>query len=175
MKKSAKKAKASGPEMPGLVTAMMKLVERLEALEKKTDLVLGRVSNLPSDMRQVVQNLQRSEPSHHVPSAQNPGSQPQQNYAPRERILYKVVCADCCKSCEVPFKPSGDRPVYCPACFAIRKAGHVPKDLTANVVVPQHLREVKAAPIQSAKAPVAPASKKPASKAAQKSAKKKKK
>ena len=34
---------------------------------------------------------------------------------PRE--MHKAVCADCGKECEVPFKPSGDRPVYCRECY----------------------------------------------------------
>ena len=40
---------------------------------------------------------------------------------PRE--MHKATCADCSKECEVPFKPSGDRPVYCRECFAKRKGG----------------------------------------------------
>ena len=31
--------------------------------------------------------------------------------------LFKATCATCHKSCEVPFRPSGDRPVFCSACF----------------------------------------------------------
>ena len=31
--------------------------------------------------------------------------------------MYQAVCSDCGQPCEVPFKPSGDRPVYCRACF----------------------------------------------------------
>jgi len=31
--------------------------------------------------------------------------------------MHKAVCADCGNSCEVPFKPSGDRPVLCSNCF----------------------------------------------------------
>ena len=38
---------------------------------------------------------------------------------PRE--MHKATCADCKKECEVPFKPSGDRPVYCRECFSKRK------------------------------------------------------
>ncbi len=34
---------------------------------------------------------------------------------PRE--MHKAVCADCKKECEVPFKPSEDKPVYCRDCF----------------------------------------------------------
>jgi CxxC-x17-CxxC domain-containing protein len=35
--------------------------------------------------------------------------------APRQ--MFKAVCAECGNECEVPFKPSGDRPVLCSACF----------------------------------------------------------
>lgn len=31
--------------------------------------------------------------------------------------MHQAVCADCGQSCEVPFKPSGDRPVLCSNCF----------------------------------------------------------
>ena len=155
--KKRTKTKAAKADMPDLVTAMMKLVERLETLERKMDQVLGRVSNLPSEMRRVVQDLHPPQPFHPAPLVPRPGqgSQPQPNHDTYERILYQAVCADCCKRCEVPFKPSGGRPVYCPACFAIRKAGHVPKDITSQVVVPQHLRNVKTTSAVPSKAAVA--------------------
>ncbi len=37
----------------------------------------------------------------------------------RERSfeMHKVTCAKCHKPCEVPFKPRGDKPVYCSDCF----------------------------------------------------------
>ncbi len=31
--------------------------------------------------------------------------------------MYKAICANCGKDCEVPFRPTGDRPVYCSNCF----------------------------------------------------------
>jgi CxxC-x17-CxxC domain-containing protein len=34
------------------------------------------------------------------------------------RQLYDVKCAKCGKDAQVPFKPSGDRPVYCRDCYA---------------------------------------------------------
>ncbi len=37
------------------------------------------------------------------------------NRGPRE--MHKAVCSECGKECEVPFKPSGDRPIYCKDCF----------------------------------------------------------
>jgi CxxC-x17-CxxC domain-containing protein len=35
----------------------------------------------------------------------------------RDKPLYKAVCSECGKSCEVPFRPSGDKPVFCSDCF----------------------------------------------------------
>ena len=34
-----------------------------------------------------------------------------------EREMFKATCAKCGRPCEVPFRPSGDRPVYCKDCF----------------------------------------------------------
>ena len=31
--------------------------------------------------------------------------------------MHQAVCAECGKNCEVPFRPSGDKPVYCSDCF----------------------------------------------------------
>lgn len=41
----------------------------------------------------------------------------------RPREMFKATCSGCQKECEVPFKPSGDRPVYCKDCFSKRKDG----------------------------------------------------
>lgn len=35
----------------------------------------------------------------------------------RDVQLFKATCSECGKPCEVPFKPSGDKPVYCKDCF----------------------------------------------------------
>jgi CxxC-x17-CxxC domain-containing protein len=37
------------------------------------------------------------------------------NSVPRE--MHKTVCNDCKMDCEVPFKPTEGRPVYCRECF----------------------------------------------------------
>ncbi|MFC1704029.1 CxxC-x17-CxxC domain-containing protein [Candidatus Omnitrophota bacterium] len=42
----------------------------------------------------------------------------------RTRNFTVAVCADCNSECEVPFKPSGDRPVYCKECFSKHKGGN---------------------------------------------------
>lgn len=31
--------------------------------------------------------------------------------------MHRATCAQCGASCEVPFKPTGDKPVYCSNCF----------------------------------------------------------
>ena len=35
----------------------------------------------------------------------------------RPREMHDVICAKCGKETQVPFKPTGDKPVYCRDCF----------------------------------------------------------
>lgn len=158
MKKSAKKVKsvkrsskstASETEMPDLVAVMLKLTERLEAVEKKMDLVVSQTqSQFPGGRQSFVQNQPRPQPVQHPPQHnQNQFSQPrpQQFNQPRSeqnfnrasqqqqhpqnqnqnrqggKPMFQAVCADCKKSCEVPFRPSGERPTYCKECYSQRK------------------------------------------------------
>ena len=37
------------------------------------------------------------------------------------REMHEAICADCGKDCEVPFKPTQSRPVYCRDCFEKRR------------------------------------------------------
>lgn len=37
--------------------------------------------------------------------------------------LFSATCSLCGKSCEVPFRPSGDKPVYCSNCFGKKNEG----------------------------------------------------
>jgi CxxC-x17-CxxC domain-containing protein len=37
-----------------------------------------------------------------------------------QRQTYPVTCAECGEDTEVPFKPRGDKPVYCRECFQKR-------------------------------------------------------
>jgi len=34
-----------------------------------------------------------------------------------ERKMYKVICSECGKEAEVPFKPDESKPVYCRECY----------------------------------------------------------
>ena len=49
-----------------------------------------------------------------------PGSEPRE----RPREATKAICSDCGKECEVPFKPTAGRPVYCRDCFAKHRAAN---------------------------------------------------
>lgn len=39
----------------------------------------------------------------------------------RKTEMFKAVCSECGKTCEVPFRPSGDKPVFCNECFGSKK------------------------------------------------------
>lgn len=39
----------------------------------------------------------------------------------RNPTMHKAVCDECHKNCEVPFKPSNDKPIYCSECFGSKR------------------------------------------------------
>ncbi len=42
----------------------------------------------------------------------------------RQITMYPAVCDKCGRDCQVPFKPSGDKPVYCSNCFEKQDNGN---------------------------------------------------
>jgi len=47
---------------------------------------------------------------------------PRRNFPPREMIKGNWKCSECgAEITELPFEPSGDRPLYCRACHAKRR------------------------------------------------------
>ena len=62
-----------------------------------------------------VKEDQVEEPKAEEPTGAPAGSDPQ------GRQLYDVTCSSCGKPAQVPFKPSGDRPVYCRDCYMKQK------------------------------------------------------
>lgn len=36
----------------------------------------------------------------------------------REREMFQTTCSNCGRTCEVPFRPTGEKPVYCNDCFS---------------------------------------------------------
>ena len=75
-----------------------------------------------------VQEPKAEEPKAEEPKAEEPKTEkPQPETGTGEatpagtdqygRQLYSVTCASCGKQTQVPFKPSGGRPVYCRDCY----------------------------------------------------------
>jgi|SRR3989344_6038221 len=46
------------------------------------------------------------------------------DFGPRE--MHKAVCSECKKECEVPFKPTQGKPVFCRECF-MKQRGITPR------------------------------------------------
>lgn len=125
---------------PDIVSLLNAVQQRLASLERKLDILVSRGSQtkapeskpLPAPIQKPAQvnqgNIQRHDNHNNN----------------RDRLMYGAICADCKKDCEVPFKPSGDRPVYCRECFAKRKANHSlktgmeskPKEMPPVPVIP---------------------------------------
>ncbi|MFW0862478.1 MAG: CxxC-x17-CxxC domain-containing protein [Candidatus Komeilibacteria bacterium] len=40
-----------------------------------------------------------------------------------DREMHKAVCDECGKNCEVPFRPTNDKPIYCSECFGNKDQG----------------------------------------------------
>lgn len=90
---------------PDLLGLLHKISEQISYLERKVD-------NLISS--QATSRLQDNA------NTMNSASQ-RYNDRSRESGFTKAICSDCGKECQLPFKPSGDRPVYCRNCFSSRK------------------------------------------------------
>ncbi|MBD3359627.1 MAG: hypothetical protein GF365_02890 [Candidatus Buchananbacteria bacterium] len=41
----------------------------------------------------------------------------------KDRQMFTAICDKCGKKAQVPFKPSGDKPIYCDDCFGKRNKG----------------------------------------------------
>lgn len=117
MKKIIKR-KPVGPDITDLVS---KISGQLVSLEKKLDTLISQSSDMPSRPFDEIQHRPFDETQHRRFDRPQRYGQRNQDNRPRERSLNQVVCAECKKTCEVPFRPSGDRPVYCRDCFAKRR------------------------------------------------------
>lgn len=121
---------AANQDIVGLLTA---LVQKLTSFEAKIDMILGRISSHPAA----------------VPKQQPPTISLNKQIR-RNRPMYKAVCADCGRDCEVPFKPRQDRQVYCKECFTKRRAKGIFKPREADK--PKEESLVNIAPAEKPKA-----------------------
>ena len=103
---------------PDIVEIMNKIQEQLAVLDRKLDTFMTKSLTELAQARAAQKPVQ----SVHVPPS---APRPIQQHPARQ--MYAVICYDCGKDTEIPFKPSGDRPVYCKECFAKRRSGHAPK------------------------------------------------
>ncbi len=116
MKKNLKRKSSLVPQedKPDITALINKVQEQLVSLERKIDILISRPSEKPAEEKHFSKPFQRFDHSRHHDRGDRDNSF-------RERSFTRVICSDCSKECEVPFKPSGDRPVYCKECFAKRK------------------------------------------------------
>lgn len=76
-----------------------------------------------------VKEPKAQEPKVEEPKAEKPAAAPADDVATPAgtdqygRQVYNVKCASCGKQAQVPFKPSGDRPVYCRDCYMQQRRG----------------------------------------------------
>jgi len=101
---------------PSEADPINKIQQQLSSIEKKLDILINQSSKRPFEKRH-----SQKPPRHFNRSYGH--DRGRQDSGPRERTYTRVICAECNKECEIPFKPSGDRPVYCKECFSNRKKG----------------------------------------------------
>jgi len=41
--------------------------------------------------------------------------------------MHKATCSECGNACEVPFRPTGDKPIFCNDCFSAKRGGEAPR------------------------------------------------
>ena len=111
-----KKQSKNETDLVGLLT---KLGEQITALDRKVE-TLATLVNRTQAQSPALRPVSSAVPSA-LPTGGRAGA-PQPQQQPRSRPMFQAVCADCKKDCELPFKPSGDRPVYCKECFSRRKS-----------------------------------------------------
>lgn len=143
---------------PYLESFMGKFLERFVVLEKKVDVVISKLGQAAPQVAGAKSVL------------------PQQPPAPprREKQLYEAICADCSKVCEVPFRPTENRPVYCKDCWAKRRGqGHGMPILKPVSLPPKPVSKLGLPPEPAPVPTAAKKSKKSAVKASKKAKKKK--
>ncbi len=118
MKRKPKHEDTSLPQQaePDIAVLMAQIQQKLVILESKIDSLISQSSERSFKGEQYSKPFRRFD---HYRSHENRG----QGNDYRERRFTQAICADCHKECEVPFKPTGDRPVYCKDCFSRRKQG----------------------------------------------------
>ena len=151
--------KQNESQLLGLIT---KIQEHLIQIDRKLDVLASRCTPKPPEIKPSPKPFQP--PVSAAPDIQlNSGGGTQHHNHPKERIMHAAVCADCKQQCHIPFKPNGDRPVYCQECFKRRKSGGVfqaqtpelKKEAPPVMVAVNTPVKTSAVPVKSKKKPAA--------------------
>lgn len=105
MHKREIRMKQSSKHEIDLLAVMSKIEAQMVIFDRKIDTLIQR-------------SAQETKP---IAKSNNVPMLPKSNDQHKGRMLHTAICADCKKECTIPFKPSGDRPVYCQDCFSRRK------------------------------------------------------
>ena len=111
---------------------IVQIQEQLAVLDKKLDAFINK------SLTDIAQTL-AAQKTAAAPRPVQSSSAPIRSQEQARRPMFAVVCFQCGKDCEIPFKPAPGRPVYCPECFAMRKAGHTLK-VTNEVKPPVEIK-----------------------------------
>ena len=119
-KKTKQKKMNKKVDIEGL---LRELQAKLNAVEEKLDTLISRTAV----MSRVIST--ERDPDFKTRATVTKNFSIPQDRDPRERKMYKVICADCKQQCEVPFMPKANRPVYCKTCFSNRRNKNAPRNL----------------------------------------------
>ncbi len=134
---------------------LIQIQEQLAVLNNKFD---DFINKSLTDLAQTLAMQKAAAAPRPVPTASPAPIRPPQHQNTRPK--FAIVCFQCGKDSELPFKPTAGRPVYCPECFAARKSGNAPKinnevKLPEAVQPPVEVNVVKPTVKGKKKAPVA--------------------
>lgn len=105
-------------EQDDLMALISAIQQQLASLERKIDTLIEKPQERHFEEKHFSKPFQRFDRHSH-----NRFDRGNRDNNFRERSYTKAVCAECGNECEVPFKPSADRPVYCKECFSKRREG----------------------------------------------------
>jgi len=110
---------------------MVQIQEQLAVLDRKLD------SFMTKSLKELAEALAASRPVVR-PQVQAPSpAGPAPSGFPPRKPMFAIICHECGKDSELPFKPRNDRPVYCRECFAkIKGRGNPPAVSPAVNVAP---------------------------------------
>ena len=137
---------------------LAQIQEQLASLDKKLETFINKSL---TDIAQALAAQKTAVAPRHLPAPSAPfRPQEQQNRRP----MFAVVCFECGKDTQIPFKPAPGRSVYCPACFAKRRTANISAKANPEVksVAPTAVKAPEPAPKQKKKSSAA--KKKPAAK-----------